>query len=78
MPARDSNLLLPIHHSVPLGGVRPHGMTLKRLTQDESRFLQQQAIGIFIAMTNAGRTFQDALAAIYLSGIEHGVSGANK
>ena len=48
----------------------PRGMSVARLGSREQReFIEREAIDIFITMTNGGCTFQQALAAIFLSGM---------
>jgi len=41
---------------------------------DQIEAMDRIALGIFTDMTNAGRTFQETLSAIYLSGMSHAVS----
>lgn len=71
--SRQKNIakLSPINSSAPLGGIKPRDMTALRLSGNQKRFVQEVALGVFADMTNAGKTFQDALAAIYLSGVVH-------
>lgn len=48
----------------------PKGMSVIRLGSKQQReFIEAEAIDIFTTMTNGGCTFQQALAAIFLSGI---------
>ena len=48
----------------------PRGMSITRLGSREQReFIEREAIDIFTTMTNGGCTFQQALAAIFLSGM---------
>ena len=48
----------------------PKGMTLMRVGSKQQReFIEAEAIDIFTTMTNGGCTFQQALAAIFLSGM---------
>lgn len=49
---------------------RPIQMVSTQLGSREQReFIENQALGIFADMTNGGCTFQQTLAAIYLSGM---------
>lgn len=49
---------------------KPRGMEVARLGSRERReFLEAEAIDIFTTMTNGGCTFQQALAAVFLSGM---------
>ena len=48
----------------------PRGMEKAHLGSREMReFIESEAIDIFTTMTNGGCTFQQALAAIFLSGM---------
>lgn len=48
----------------------PRGMEMTRLGSRQAReFVEAEAIDIFTIMTNGGCTFQQALAAIFLSGM---------
>ena len=70
--------LWPVHRSIPLGGIRPRGMTRKPMSAEQVEFVQAMALGIFADVSNAGRSFADAIAAVYLSGIDHATNGATK
>jgi len=48
----------------------PRGMSMMRVGSRQQReFIEAEAIDIFTTMTNGGCTFQQALAAIFLSGM---------
>jgi len=48
----------------------PKGMEMTRLGSKEQReFVEREALEIFTRMTNGGCTFQQALGAIFLSGM---------
>lgn len=48
----------------------PRGMEMMHLGSRQAReFIEREAIDIFTTMTNGGCTFQQALAAIFLSGM---------
>lgn len=48
----------------------PRGMEVARLGSRAKReFIEAEAIDIFTTMTNGGCTFQQALAAVFLSGM---------
>jgi hypothetical protein len=48
----------------------PRGMAMMRVGSKQQReFIEAEAIDIFTTMTNGGCTFQQALAAIFLSGM---------
>lgn len=53
---------------------RPRNMETMHLgSRAQREFIESQALEIFTDMTNGGCTFQQALAAIYLSGMGVGV-----
>lgn len=66
--------LHPIHHSIPLGGITPRRMAKTRLSAEQSAFIEKFALSIFTDCVNAGRTFQDAITACYLSGLQNGLA----
>lgn len=66
--------LKPQHHSV-LGRrtiPKPSGLASMNMEPDARVFIEQEALEIFAAMTNSGATFQQSLAAIFLSGMSAG------
>jgi hypothetical protein len=66
--SRDNQPLRPQPTSP---NVRPWGMD-HILTDNATReTVERIALGIFTDMTNAGRSFQQSLAAVYLSGLKH-------
>ena len=72
------NALRAIHKSIPANGLyRAHGMTFQALDDGSREFAQEMALSIFTDMINAGKSFQSALASIYLSGINHGLNDMN-
>jgi len=66
--------LHPIHHSMRkrLGRYRPRDMDAAHIPHELSEGLTQIALDIFTDCANAGVPFVDALAAVYLSGLQHG------
>jgi hypothetical protein len=49
---------------------KPRGMEVARLgSRAQREFIESEAIDIFTAMTNGGCTFQQALGAVFLSGM---------
>lgn len=52
----------------------PHNYGSHELDEDQMRLIQEQAIGVFADMTNAGFTFQEALAAVMFTGIHYAIS----
>lgn len=67
----------PIHHSVPLGGIKPRRMESTRMTAEQVEFIERFALSIFTDCVNAGRTFQEAITACYLSGLQNGIAISN-
>lgn len=53
---------------------RPRGMDKLDITPDQGTAGQRIAMSIFTDMVNAGQTFQQAIAAVYFSGLSHAVS----
>ena len=53
----------------------PFKFSQMRMGRDTREGIERIAIGIFTAMVNNGQTMQAALCAVYLSGVEHGISG---
>lgn len=70
--------LEPLHQSVRRlrGMSTPINMSAVTLTPEQSEVLQRIALSIFTDCSNRGVAFSDALMAVYLSGLEHGVSGS--
>lgn len=60
------------HPSMRGKSILPHKFTRHRLTDEQITFIDNYAIGIFTDAVNAGHTFQAALAAVYLSGLQNG------
>lgn len=71
-------VLSPLHNSVRrLRGLStPSNMDAVTLTPEQSEAVQEIALSIFADCSNRGIAFSDALTAVYLSGVEHGVSGS--
>lgn len=74
-----TDALRPMHRSVLQRQVsargfrvRPIGMQTIAMTDEQRQCMESIALSIFTDMTNAGATFQQALASIYLSGLQHG------
>lgn len=69
--------LEPLHQCVRKlrGNSTPLGMTSVSMPHEQSLAMQQIALDIFADCSNRGLAFSDALMAVYLSGMEHGVTG---
>lgn len=52
---------------------RPRNMERVQIPRAQREFIETQALGIFTDMVNGGCTMQQALAAVYLSGMGVGV-----
>lgn len=48
---------------------RPYGLAACRLPPEADELTQRQAVEVFTAMVNSGKSFQQALQAVYLSGM---------
>lgn len=67
------NELKPMHYSKLRSRIRtPRKMARASLPADIREMVEEQSLGIFADMTNAGCSFQQALAAIFLSGMNAG------
>jgi hypothetical protein len=68
--------LAPLHPSVRKlrGSSTPLNMSVMTVSHEQSEAMQKIALGIFADCSNRGLAFSDALAAIYLSGLEHAFS----
>lgn len=69
--------LFPVHPSVRQllskgMRMRPRDMSTVKVERDQFEGLQRIAMEIFADCTNVGIPFQEAIAAVYLSGLEHG------
>ncbi len=64
----------PVHHSVAGQRILPRNM--ERLGMDREHYESgiNIALSIFADCTNVGVSFQDALLAIYISGLNHGAA----
>lgn len=69
--------LHPIHSSVRgertkyMPHPRPYKMDRMGVTNEQRELFESIALSIFTDMTNSGRSLQETLSAIYLSGIKH-------
>ena len=74
------NEIHPIHFSIRRmlaegKTFRPRDMTrLKGATREQIDCLHNIAVSIFVDCTNVGVPFQEALVAVYLSGLENGAN----
>jgi len=70
-----------IHHSIrqsTKGKIKPNNMSKAPAMDEETRDgLSNIALSIFTDSVNSGQYFQDAILAVYLSGLENGVSALN-
>jgi hypothetical protein len=69
-----STAIKPQHHSVLRRRTipKPYKMASIDMEPDARMFIEQEALEIFAAMTNSGATFQQSLAAVFLSGMSAG------
>lgn len=56
----------------------PPGLTAISLPRAERELMERVALDIWTAMVNQGRSMQDAILAVYLSGLNHGASAAEE
>ena len=78
VPGKDAEaggvMLKPQHHSVLRRQrvCRPRGLSSINMPPDTRMFVEAEAIDIFTTMANSGATFQQSLAAVFLSGMSAG------
>lgn len=67
--------IFPMHHSMMRmlrnSKIRPRNMSSVLSDEATRESLERISLDIFADMTNAGSTFQQAIAAVYLSGLQH-------
>jgi hypothetical protein len=51
---------------------KPRNMATLRMDREQHETLQRISMEIFVDCVNVGVPFQEAIAAIYLSGLQHG------
>lgn len=70
--------LQPIHMRARLNMApnrqSPSRMEKMAVTEDQAEVIDRTALGVFSDCVNAGLTFQEALAAVYLTGADHAIS----
>lgn len=70
---KNISTIHPVHHSViRIGSVTPNRMDRITMPDEMRESMTRIALDIFTDMSNANGSFQDALLAIYLSGLQHG------
>lgn len=76
MTSRRMATIHVIHPSIRrwAGARRPHGMSQIVMDEDTLADLTGIALSIFADCANVGVPFQDAILAVYLSGLHHGGS----
>lgn len=52
----------------------PNRMERMAVTEEQAEAIDRTALGVFSDCVNGGLTFQEALAAVYLSGVNHAIS----
>lgn len=72
----DSTTLHPIHPSIRAllasgHKFRPRDMSSVKMPRDQFEAMQRISMAIFCDCTNVGVPFQEAIAAVYLSGLSH-------
>lgn len=68
--------LSPLHRSRRAEGrpISPAGLSSIAMTIDQIEAIESVSLDVFTAVCNAGGTIQQALAAVYLSGLEHALT----
>ena len=64
----------PPHHSIrkSAGQIKPSNMDRADMSEDQYNTMSRVALSIFADCLNAGIGLNDALLAVYLSGLNHG------
>lgn len=62
----------PIHHSLNGKRITPNKMDRLRMDRENYEAGVRIALSVFADCTNVGVSFQDAILAVYLSGLQHG------
>lgn len=55
---------------------RVPGLESRRVDREQHKALAEIAMSTFVAMTNAGAPLQEAVLAVYVSGLDHGARTA--
>lgn len=71
---REENVIHVVHHSLKGFQRTPRNMARMPVSWEQRDTFTKIAISIFTDCSNVGVGFQDALLAIYLSGLQHGSS----
>ena len=68
--------MAPLHWSKRQQGrpISPAGLAHIEASQEQVEALESVALDVFTDMTNSGATLQASLAAVYMTGIEHGLT----
>lgn len=79
----DEAPIRPVHSSIRARLARgerwkPRNMDRTPVPQELHEWSQKMALSIFTDATNVGVPFQEALAAVYVSGMNHGYFGGKK
>lgn len=76
---KDFSVLHPVHTSViKRGRITPNRMDRITIPDEMRTVMTRIALDIFTDMSNANGSFQDALLAIYLSGLQHAQALTNE
>ena len=59
-------------------GLKPHNLDRAQINADDKCALGSVAVDVFMCASNAGATFQEALLAVYLTGVENGSAAARE
>lgn len=57
--------------TTPIQGASPSGMSFIETSKEHADMLNKIAMEIWVDMTNAGKSLQETVATIYLSGLVH-------
>mgnify|MGYP001087310009 CR=1 FL=1 len=64
----------PIHHSLDGKRITPRNMDRLNMDREHYEAGVRIALSVFADCTNVGVSFQDAILAVYLTGLQHGAA----
>lgn len=78
MPSHPTAIELPPMAAVRISKRPPLGLSSIELPKEVRDAMTTMALEIWTAVVNQGRPLQDAILAVYLSGLNHGMEGLDR
>ena len=69
-----NSILQPVHHSMHGKRITPRKMDRLNMDREHYEAGVRIALSVFADCTNVGVSFQDAILAVYLTGLQHGAA----